>query len=633
MHNGSGLLKLYRYFRLRIVRFFKRLFRRISHLQMFTKVLIFIATLFFFFLWYGSAYLTDLVYDRELRTLLNPGVFHHLIFWPSLVIVIVFLLSIKLLVDLISRKPGTVIRSRLLIIFLLVTVLPSLIYIFIINRVLSETMNLFFQPKLGKALNDTLDIFKENSKRRVEEGQLSLSQIAEDAQKWLNQEYNISDEEGYLIQAFESSRLSGLAYVNLAEQEKFFIHRNVPEVRPLMTRFPFRKKLNQESKVFSEYNLDYDYVWVSRLVEYNSEPAGYLVGITLMSGELSSRVSETISVIRNLKQFEILKDTLRQATFVLYLYFYIPILLLGFLLFWLFSMSIVRPLNKLALATQMVGRGDFSVKINYSRKDEIGELIRNFVRMNEELRESKSSLKSLSRVEAWREVAIRLAHELKNPLTPISLATEQIESHLQRNHFETYEKTVESFNLIRSEIKHIQTLVKDFSAFSREVVLDKEKIFLTDLVIDIQDQMNPYRENVSVIYKNSGDLERGLLVDRKKIKQVFSNLILNAIEAHRQAKTEEPRISLRTNIYTDRESKTWVAFQFADNGPGVSEEHEQKLFEPYFTTKKEGTGLGLSITQVFIQAHGGQLNYKREEDETVFEVCLPLSEEEVRDNA
>ncbi len=209
------------------------------------------------------------------------------------------------------------------------------------------------------------------------------------------------------------------------------------------------------------------------------------------------------------------------------------------------------------------------------------------------------------KAEAWREVARRIAHEIKNPLTPITLSAERIRRQFKKKG-PNLDKVVEkAVNSILEEVEVIKRLIDEFRKFSRLPLPEKR---LTDLNSLIKNSLEPYLSRVKVSF----ELEEipKIPLDRVLIREVLINLIENSIEAG----ATEVKVST-----TYKDNRLFIVFK--DNGPGIPEEVIDKLFNPYITTKEEGWGLGLSIVKKIVEDHGGKIYTV---DKNTFVIELPF---------
>ena len=251
-------------------------------------------------------------------------------------------------------------------------------------------------------------------------------------------------------------------------------------------------------------------------------------------------------------------------------------------------------------AAQRVGEGDLSVRVHPRGKDELDELGRAFDRMVAELAEARPRLDYLQKVSAWQEVARRLAHEIKNPLTPIQLSVQELASKY-RGGDPAYERLLATAQeILGEEIGTIRRLVDDFSAFAK---LPKVEPRAVDLGQVADDFVRAHAEWQPYLRFAPPPEPVGAQCDRMLIRRVLANLVENAVQAA-QGAGREPAVQL--SIEADRERGT-ASLVIDDNGPGVPSGERERIFDPYVTTKEHGTGLGLAIVRKIVLDHGGDV--------------------------
>jgi len=219
--------------------------------------------------------------------------------------------------------------------------------------------------------------------------------------------------------------------------------------------------------------------------------------------------------------------------------------------------------------------------------------------------EDVSDLVRAKKAEAWREVARRIAHEIKNPLTPITLNAERIRRQLKRGNPKLEEIVDKAVDSILEEVEVIKRLIDEFRKFSRLPLPEKR---LTDLNSLIKSSLEPYSSKIKLSFEFE-DIPK-IPIDRSLFREVLINLIENSIDAG----ATEVKVST-----TYKDGRVFVVFR--DNGPGIPEEIMDRLFSPYVSTKEEGWGLGLSIVKKIIEDHGGRIYTV---DRNTFVVELPL---------
>jgi nitrogen fixation/metabolism regulation signal transduction histidine kinase len=253
-------------------------------------------------------------------------------------------------------------------------------------------------------------------------------------------------------------------------------------------------------------------------------------------------------------------------------------------------------------AAQRVGEGDLSVRVlARGRGDELDDLGRTFDKMVAELAEARPRLEYLQKVSAWQEVARRLAHEIKNPLTPIQLAVQELGSKY-RGDDPAYAKLLATAQEILSEeIGTIRRLVDDFSAFAK---LPKVEPAALDLGVVVDDFVRAHPEWQSFVRYAPPPAPVDAHGDRMLIRRVLANLIENAIQAAEGA-GRAPEVALSVAADVGRGAAVVVV---DDNGPGIATRDRERVFDPYVTTKEHGTGLGLAIVRKIVLDHGGDVH-------------------------
>jgi signal transduction histidine kinase len=283
------------------------------------------------------------------------------------------------------------------------------------------------------------------------------------------------------------------------------------------------------------------------------------------------------------------------------------------------SGRIAGPVRALAARARGVAAGDLEHGVAVEAPDEVGELARAFASMTTELRTSRERLVQAERVAAWREMARRLAHELKNPIFPIQLSIETLRRALDQDgggqdgsKFQALFR--ESSDTILDELRSLRTIVEEFSQFAR---MPPPRLAPTD-INDVSDRVLAlYRARAGAVSIETA-LAPGLpavSADRDLIGRALANLVANALEAMPEGGT----LSVRTRAVGED-----VALEVSDTGPGLTEEQRTRLFTPYYTTKKGGTGLGLAIVQGIVSDHGGRIQVESVPGAgTTFTLVLP----------
>jgi signal transduction histidine kinase len=280
---------------------------------------------------------------------------------------------------------------------------------------------------------------------------------------------------------------------------------------------------------------------------------------------------------------------------------------------------VTRPVEQLAAAAKEVAAGHLESKVEVGSADELGQLAESFNRMTRELREQKERLIQTERVAAWRELARRLAHELKNPLFPLQLTVENLIRARQQSP-EIFEEIFnESSTTLLTEISNLKTIISRFSEFSKMPQPQWQHVRLNAIV---QDVMKLFRAQLQSVEAASISCDLTLdermetiAADSELLHRAISNLVLNALDAM----PEGGKLTIRTQEIGDH-----AVVEVSDTGTGLTPEEVHRIFTPYYTSKQHGTGLGLAIVQSVVSDHGGRIDVQSTPSRgTTFRIELP----------
>jgi signal transduction histidine kinase len=287
---------------------------------------------------------------------------------------------------------------------------------------------------------------------------------------------------------------------------------------------------------------------------------------------------------------------------------------------------VTRPVEQLAAAAREVAAGNWDARVQVTSADELGALAESFNRMTAELLEQRERLVQAERVAAWRELARRLAHELKNPLFPLQLTVENLLRARQQSPHQFEEVFREGASTLLAEIANLKTIVARFSEFSKMPQPQMQPVELNEAVRNgsrlFQAQLKT-RSWLGIECKL--DLDENLepiAADSELLHRALSNLIVNAMDAMPEGGT----LTLRTLQEGER-----AILEVSDTGAGLTPEECERLFTPYYTTKAHGTGLGLAIVQSVVSDHGGRITVHSEAGAgTTFRIELPRNLDKLR---
>ncbi|TPV96102.1 MAG: HAMP domain-containing protein [Myxococcales bacterium FL481] len=271
--------------------------------------------------------------------------------------------------------------------------------------------------------------------------------------------------------------------------------------------------------------------------------------------------------------------------------------------------TVTRRVSEVSTVMRRVARGDTRARAQRYGLDEIGQLARDLNTMLDELGQARDKVAYLERIGAWQDIARRIAHEIKNPLTPIQLAAAQLkhegERHAVRADSRLASVLRDSVEIIDDEVAVIRRLVHSFSQFARLPSVQLELLDLAQLLAEFERSYGHLSDDegdwLEVVEPAGSIVIRG---DRQLLKQVLVNLVENAVLSTRER--EVSPVHVRVTVEFVEEG--WVELRVDDNGPGVAPPRRDEVFEPYVTTREQGTGLGLAIVKKIVLDHGGAVS-------------------------
>lgn len=317
------------------------------------------------------------------------------------------------------------------------------------------------------------------------------------------------------------------------------------------------------------------------------------------------------------------QDELRQeiTTFlVAFINIYVILIAISIFIALLVSNYISRPLKLIKEKISKLRLGKSNEKIDWERKDEIGNLIIEYNSMIDELAESARLLAKSERESAWREMAKQVAHEIKNPLTPMKLNVQHLQKAWQEKASDWEDRLNKFSNTLIEQIESLSKIASEFSDFANMPKTEAEKIELSE-IIKSSIELHKNYENISIDFKTDKERPYYVFADKKQMLRVFNNLIKNSVQAIGRSNNGWIKISIKEDYDS-------YIIRVSDNGSGISKEQGDKIFIPSFTTKTSGMGLGLSMVKSIVLSAGGNITYSSEEGRgTTFYITLPRFEE------
>lgn len=283
---------------------------------------------------------------------------------------------------------------------------------------------------------------------------------------------------------------------------------------------------------------------------------------------------------------------------------YVFLFVCALLLSYIISDSITKPLTYISERLRLININQKNEPIVWESKDEIGELVAQYNKMIFELEASASKLAKSERESAWREMAKQIAHEIKNPLTPMKLSIQYLQRAIDEGHPNSALLAKSVTKTLSEQIENLSEIATAFSSFAKMPTPVSERVDLRELLVSVVTLFRQEQDTIFNLDIPTGEL--WVLADKNQLISVFNNLIKNALQSIPESREGEINIQVE-------ELNGWFTITIRDNGIGIPESFRERVFEPNFTTKSSGTGLGLAIVKQIVNGNGGKVWFETQE--------------------
>ncbi len=540
--------------------------------------------------------------DKNLQTLLIIDIFLLLIFFT-----LIFRNFYRFYYTGKKNKKGSQTNLKYISVFSLFTVIPSLVVAIFSLFIFNFGIQNYFDKQITKAVNNSFDVAKnylEESKENVLSDVILMSVGLNRASSFYysnpSRFRNIMRSEKILRRIDDVYLIDSLGNILLSdvrdETEEFVVpsdenYNQVLEGKPVFISENLENKTTVMTKLSSLVDT---YLYISR----NIDP------------EILRYLNETEEAVSFYYSVENSQTGIKVTFAIIYIIVVTLLLFLSTSIAITFASRLTKPIVNLIGASDSISRGALDVKVpELETDDELKQLNRNFNLMIEKLKEQQDKLLINERYEAWESVARKLAHEIKNPLTPIQLSIDSLREKYKNkldDKAKEFEKYLETIN---RQIKDIEKLVNEFSNFARmpRPILKKTN-FISLIKKSVEFIKMSSKNTINLDIKNKVAFIKG---DEDQLNRVFINLIKNSDEAIDENLKKDP--NFKGNIDIEITSNNdYITCRLTDNGPGIID--AKKAMTPYFTTKKTGTGLGLPIVSKIINEHSGIFSIKNKKN-------------------
>ncbi len=514
---------------------------------------------------------------------------------------------------------GSIANRKYIVSFALFTLIPSLLIAIFSLFIFSFALDKYFDKKITTAVNNSYEIAKNyvDEKRNKIESEIiliafDLNKYAElynsnpdryqlilNTQRFLRDidQLHLIDKEGKLLRSAANS-----VYKKIEDRAMEMVK---DDDRPLKIINTFE---NKSAAVVRLSNYENTFLYVLKYIDKNI--SNYLIKseeavnfyYTVENQNLGIRIS-----------FAIIYITL--VTLLLFLSITIAIR---------FSSRFFISINNLITASENIGKGNLNTKVPDLKADiEMERLNKNFNSMIDRLKNQQEKLLTNERHEAWENVARKLAHEIKNPLTPIQLTIDNLKTkYLPNGETLDKEKYLNNLKTIIKQIKQIENLVNEFSDFARMPKPLFKPNNLNQVINENISLVNKLDNSIQIRLINHLAKEVILKFDNEQFNRLFFNLIKNSLESIQEKAIKDSKIDKNIDIEI-RQRRDYININIVDTGTGFRNKKTKDIIKPYFTTKEKGTGLGLSIVDKIISDHEGSIKFLNHKNGAKIQIIIP----------
>ena len=514
---------------------------------------------------------------------------------------------------------GSVANRKYIISFGLFTLIPSLLIAIFSLFIFSFALEKYFDKKITTAVNNSYEIAKNYVDEKRNKIQSEIVLIAFDLNKYHNvyktdptrfksflgaqnlirdidQLYLINSAGELIISANDSE------YIKIEEQAIQMVR---SDDRPLKI---INAPENRSAAVIRLQNFDDTFLYVVKSLDKN----------------ISNYLVESEEAVNFYYTVENQSLGIRISFAIIYISLVTLLLFLSITIAIRFSSRFFISINNLITASEKIGKGNLDVKVPELKADKEMELLnKNFNSMIDKLKNQQNKLLSNERHEAWETVARKMAHEIKNPLTPIQLTIDNLNSkYLPDLKEEKKRKYQDNLKTILKQIKQIENLVNEFSDFAR---MPKPLIKNNDLIKVLDENIELLKKlDSSISFKIINKIGKKVIInfDNEQFNRLFFNLIKNSIESIKE-KVKKTNKNLKNIDIEIRQRRDYININIVDTGTGFRNKKTKDIIKPYFTTKEKGTGLGLSIVDKIINDHNGSIRFLNTSEGAKVQIIIP----------
>ena len=516
---------------------------------------------------------------------------------------------------------GSIANRKYIVSFALFTLIPSLLIAIFSLFIFSFALDKYFDKKITTAVNNSYEIAKNyvDEKRNKIESEIVL--IAFDLNKY--SELFKSDPERFQIILNTQRYLRDIDQLHLIDENGNLIRSAAKSQYKKIEDRAIRMVKNDDRPLKIINTFENKSAAVVRLSSFENT---FLYVLKNIDKNISNYLIKSEEAVNFYYTVENQNLGIRISFAIIYVTLVTLLLFLSITIAIRFSSRFFISINNLITASESIGKGNLDTKVPDLKADiEMEKLNKNFNLMIERLKNQQEKLLTNERHEAWENVARKLAHEIKNPLTPIQLTIDNLKTkYLPNVENEKKEKFLSNLKTILKQIKQIENLVNEFSDFAR---MPKPLFKQNNLNIVIKDNINLVNKfDTTIKIRLVNHLSKDVIMkfDNEQFNRLFFNLIKNSLESIQEKAEKDSKTGKNIDIEI-RQRRDYININIVDTGTGFKNKKTKDIIKPYFTTKEKGTGLGLSIVDKIISDHEGSIKFLNHKNGAKIQIIIPYT--------
>ena len=552
--------------------------------------------------------------DENLKYLLFIDIFLLLLFF------LLIFLEIKNSLKQNINVRGSISNRKYILFFSLFTLIPSILISIFSLFLFSFALDKYLDKKITTAVNNSYEIAKKyvDEKRNKIESDIIL--IAFDIDQNINFLQNKKNFQNFIN---NQRLLRGLDQIHIIDQnKKIFISSSTTSYLPIEGK-ALKMVLNDKRplKIINAY--ENKSAAIIKLPKFENK---FLYVVKFLDKDIAKYLTESEEAVNFYYTVDDQSVGIKISFALIYIIIVSLLLFLSITIAIRFSSRFFISINNLISASKEIGKGNIDIKVPEVKADKEIELLNsNFNSMIQRLKHQQEKLLISERHEAWSSVARKLAHEIKNPLTPIQLIIDNLRSkYLNNIEGENKEKYEGNLNIINNQIKQIENLVNEFSDFARMPKPLMKENNLNNIINNNIKLLNKLNNKIQIKFITNKNKDIFFLCDLEQMNRVIFNLIKNSIDSISEKYLKNTDFKGLINIEIFKRNE-YIGIIIFDNGTGFKNKKKEELIKPYFTTKKNGSGLGLSIVNKIITDHNGVIKFSNYNDGAKIQINFNLN--------